>query len=386
VRVALMALTEEGGVPVRLGGRPVAWHQLQAALALGSERVVCLADAPGPALAALQRDAEGRGAKFHAVANHRALSGLVSAADTLFVFAPGVLPDREWLAQALGARAGVAVLPADGAVERGFERIDRDKAWGGVLAARGDAVEALAALPPDADPIAGLLRVALQRGARSVEIPERWLDDGRWALLGDRAAATRIEESWQARHVPAPALDRPGEALAHRLARVLLPRSADNPALAPGLAIGGTALAVAGGIAGYLGSTTAGLATLAIGALVALAGERLARFALTGAGEAAPRRFAEVRDALLDIALVAVAASPREFAEWTAPFAAAMLVAALRLAREETVQRAVRPFGDRLVILAALCVAAGAGGFVPAMAGLALLALALRLFWPRPRG
>ena len=52
MRVALMALTEEGGVPVRLGGRPVAWHQLQAALALGSERVVCLADAPGPALAA----------------------------------------------------------------------------------------------------------------------------------------------------------------------------------------------------------------------------------------------------------------------------------------------------------------------------------------------
>lgn len=381
-----MQLTDDGGAAVRLSGRPLAWHQLQAALALGCERIVCLAESPGPVLAGLQRAAEGRDAKFHAIAHCRALSGLVSAADTLFVFASGVLPDRAWLVQALGARAGIAVLPAAGAVERGFERIDRERAWGGVLATRGDAVEVLAALPPDSDPIAGLLRVALQRGGRCVEIPQTWLDDGRWALVSDDALARRVEESWQARHVPAPALARPGEALAHRLARALLPRVADQAKFAPALAVGGTALAVAGGGAGFAGYTLGGLAALTLGTLLALTGERLGRFARAGSGEAAPTRVVAVRDALFDLALIAVAASPEQFAGWTAPFVAAVLVAAIRLAREDEAPPAIRPFGDRALVFGLLAAAAAAGVFAPAAAGTGLLALAGRLFWPRRRG
>ncbi|MCT2558699.1 hypothetical protein N0B51_06875 [Tsuneonella sp. YG55] len=380
MRVALLATTQDGADPVRLGGRPVAWHQLQAALALGCERVVCLAETPGPELAALQRETEGRGAKFSAIAHSRTLSGLVSAADNLFVFAPGVLPDRDWLAQALGARAGIAVLPADGAVERGFERIDRERAWGGVLATRGDSVEALAFLPPDADPVAGLLRVALQRGGRCVEVPQHWLDEGRWALLGDGAAAQRMERNWQARHVPAPGVERPGETLAHGLARVLLTRAANRPALAPGLAIGGIALALAGGAAGYLGSTVGGLVALAIGAFVAETGGRMGRFARAGSGVAAKGRMAEVRDGALDLALIAVAASPQEFADWHAPFVALVLVAATRLLRECDGPRALRLLGDRILVIAGLAVAAVFGAFVPAMAATGLAALGGRLF------
>lgn len=383
MRVALMALTEDGAQPVRLGGRPVAWHQVQAALALGCERIVCLAEGPGPGLAAIQREAEARAARFSAISHPRALSGLINAADTLFVFAPGILADREWLAQALGARAGIASLPADGAVERGFERIDRERAWGGVLAIRGDAVEALSLLPPDADPIAGLLRVALQRGGRCVEVPEHWLDEGRWALLGDVAAAQRVEAGWQARHVPAPSLDRPGEALAHRLARLALARTADRPRVAPAIAAGGTALAAAGGVAGYLGMTVAGLATLALGTLASAVGDRLGRFMRAGAGESPGRRLGHVRDAVIDLALVAIAASPLEFAGWYAPFAALVLVAAMRLAQEDAAPRPVRVFGDRIVMMTLLFAAGIAGGFVPAMAALGLIALAARIFWPR---
>ncbi len=386
MRVALMALTDDGAQPVRLGGRPIAWHQLQAALGLGCERIVCHAEAPGQALAALQREAEARDARFSAIAHSRALSGLISAADTLFVFAPGILPDREWLAQALGARAGIAVLPAEAAVELGFERIDRDRAWGGVLATRGDSVEALSLLPPDADPIAGILRIALQRGGRCVEIPEQWLDDGRWALLGDSAAARRVERGWQARHVPAPGLDRPGEALAHGLARLILPRAAGRPSLAPGLVIGGTALAIAGAVAGYLGSTVGGLVALLLGALIGDTGERLQRFARAGAGERPGRRhLTEVRETILDLSLVAIAASPHEFAGWHAPFAALVLVAAMRLVREDGPPRVVRLLGDRTLVLAFLAAAAIPGGFVPAMAVTGLVALAARLFAARVR-
>ncbi|MFA9201086.1 MAG: hypothetical protein ACEQR8_07860 [Cypionkella sp.] len=381
-----MALAEAEGARVRLGGRPLAWHQLHALLALGCERVVCLAEAPGAVLAGLQREAEAAGAKFHAIAQSRALSGLVSAADTLFVIAPGVLPERDWLLGALGARAGVAVLPAERALEQGFERIDRERAWGGVLATRGDAVEALAALPADADPIAGLLRVALHRAARCVEVPSGWLDDGRWALVNDSTTAARLELAWQARHVPSPPLGRPGEALAHRIARMLSARAADRPALRPLALIGGLALALAGGIAGYLGHTTGGLAALAGGALAAEVGVRLEAFARAGTGPRPGGRVHLARDALLDLSLIAIAASPREFADWPVAYAAAVLVAALRLARQADEHPPLRPVGDRVLIFSLLTLAAGAGWFAPALALLGGTALALRLFWPQRRG
>lgn len=385
MRVALMAMTGEGGSPVRLGGRSVPWHQLQAALALGCERIVCIADAPGGELAALQRETEDRGAKFSAIASPRALSGLVSAADTLFAFAPGVFPDREWLTQALGARAGVAALPADTAVERGFERIDRDRAWAGVLSTRGDAVETLGALPPDADPIAGLLRVALQRGARCIDVPDRWLDDGRWALLADETAAKRIEAEWQSRHVPAPSLDRPGEAAAHHVARGLLGRLAGEARAPTAISATGTLLALGGGTAGYLGYTVAGMALLVLGAFALQVGDRLARLARAGSATetGSKGRWSTIRDAIVDISLVAIASSPLEFSGWTAPFAALTTIAAVRLAREDGVPRPVRPFGDRTLALGALLAAAAGGGFVPGMAAFTVAALAARIFWPR---
>jgi len=383
VRVALMAMADRGGQPVRLAGRSLSWHQLQTAIALGCERIVCLADAPGPALAALQREAERCGTKFHAIAHSRALLGLVSGADTLYVFAPEVLPDSDWAVQALGARAGIAVLPADGAVERGFERIDRERAWAGVLATRGDAVEALADLPADADPIAGLLRVALQRGGRSVEIPGQWLDEERWLLLADAASAQRAEERWQTRHVSSPPFERPGERLAHGLARKLLARSAEAPMLAPGLTVGGMALAAAGGATGYAGYLVGGLATLTLGSLVAKIGERLRLLAQAGSRAANSRGAQTIGDAILDVSLLAVGTSPQAYAGWMVPFVLAVLIAAIRMAREETAQRPLRPLGDRTLVLALLTLGAAAGAVIPLAAALGLTGLGARLFWPR---
>ena len=385
MRIALISMSGESAAAVRLAGRTLAWHQLLAALSLSCERIVCLADAPGPDLAALQREAERRGASFHAVAHHRTLSGLVSAADTLLVFAPGVLAEPEWLAQAFGARAGVAVLPAAGAVERGFERIDRDRAWAGVLATRGDAVEALVGLPPDADPIAGLLRVALQRGGTPIGVPDQWLDDGHWALVATQAAAERYQADWYGRNVPAPSLLLPAYALAHRAARAIFGRVRESGRLAAGLVAAGLALAIGAGAAGYLGQTTAAVAALTIAAMVSAIGMALGRFARAGTGDRTARWPDEVRRAAIDLALVATAASPREFEGWTAGFAALVLVVTIRLAEEPAAPKPLRPFGDRALILLALTGLAALGAFPLGMAALGLAGLCLRLFWPVAR-
>jgi hypothetical protein len=370
----------EGPGEVQLAGHPLAWHQLQTAVALACERIICLADAAGTALAAVQREAERRGATFHAVAHHRALSGLVRAADTLVVLAPGVLPDREWLAQTFGARAGVAVFPADKTIEQGFERIDRDWAWAGVLATRGDAVEALGMLAPDADPIAGLLRVALQRGSTTIEVPEKWLDDGRWSLVATPSAAEQYEAAWYARHVAPPSLDRPGEVLAYRVARSLIGRAGNPGRAAAGVVAGGAVAAVTAAVTGYLGHTGGALVTLLIASALLTIGAALARLSRAGTGELQRRWPAEARRALLDISLVAVAASPNVFEGWTTSFAALVLIAVIRLASEPGAPRALRPLSDRTLVFAALAVAASAGVFPQVTALLALAGLALRLF------
>lgn len=380
MRIALISMTAEGAADVRLAGHPLAWHQLQAAIALTCERIVCLADRPGPELAALQREAERRGATFHAVTHHRALSGLVRAADTLLVFAPGVLPDRDWLAQVFGARAGVSVLSAERAVEQGFERIDRDRAWAGVLATRGDAVEALGVLAPDADPIAGLLRIALQRGAAAIEVPEKWLGEGRWALVATPAAAAQYQSAWYERHAPVPSLDHPGEAAAHLAAKTLARRTENSSRVVTGFAAGGVVAAVAGAVAGYLGHTAAGIAAL-LGASGALAlGSALGRLSRAGTGERPHARLQQARDALLDLSLIVIAASPSVFEGWSTAFAAVVLVATIRLAGEPGVPRAFRPFADRTLVLAILACGALAGVFPLTLAFIAVIGLFLRLF------
>ena len=383
MRIALISMAGEGAGDVRLAGHPIAWHQLQAALALACERAVCLADAPGPALAALQHAAERAGLSFHAVTHHRALSGLVHAGDTLVAFAPGVLPDREWLAQVFGARAGVAVLPAEGAVEQGYERIDRDRAWAGVLATRGDAVEALGSLPPDADAIGGLLRVALQRGATAIAVPEKWLDDGRWALVASQASAERYQQGWYARHVPPPALVQPGRATAYRLARTLVDRTRNARQMALGLLSGGAVVAVASAIVGYLGHNAIALAGLTLSAMLSATGATVTRLASAGSGERTRAWPGEARRALLDLSLVAIAASPSAFEGWTAAFAALVLVAVMRLAEDSAAPMPLRPLADRSVVFAVLTAAAITAILPSAMAVLALVGLALQLFWRR---
>lgn len=381
MRVALISMADDGAASVRLGGRSLAFQQLAVALAAGCERVVCLADAPGSELAALQRAAEARGATFHAISHHRMLSGLVRAADAVLAFAPGMVPDAAWVTDKLAERSGVAILP-ESAVARGFERIDRDTAWAGVLAAPGDTVEALTQLPPDFDPLAGLLRIALQRGVRTIPVPSEWLDQRRWTLVPDQAAADTLEAGWYATRVPGPPLARPLAAGAHRLARRLMRRTADRPWLAPLTGIGGAVLVIAGGTAGLMGYTPGGLVAAALGTFGLATWRSLASFAQVGHGAKVRPLWAMLGNALADLALLAIAFGSDPAADWQAPFNAAVLACTVRLALEPAAPRPVRPWGDRALVLLSLAIAAALGVFAEAAAAIALMGLALRLLFP----
>ena len=102
MRVALLSMLDSAGEPgdghrafISFAGKTIARRQIELALSLGCERVVCLADNLGPGLITLQHEVEGAGAKFHVISKPRALCGLVYASDELIVLDDGVLPLAE---------------------------------------------------------------------------------------------------------------------------------------------------------------------------------------------------------------------------------------------------------------------------------------------------
>ncbi|MFN5778513.1 MAG: hypothetical protein ACK44O_03435, partial [Novosphingobium sp.] len=67
MRVALISMLETGTAPrgaLRVGGVSVAQEQLVLVLALGCERIFCLASRMSPDIAALQHEAERAGVRF----------------------------------------------------------------------------------------------------------------------------------------------------------------------------------------------------------------------------------------------------------------------------------------------------------------------------------
>ena len=168
---------------LRLGGATLAHHQLALALAAGCERIACLAKAFDPELAALQREAERAGARFHMISGGRALSGLVTASDELLVLGEGVIVSPVDALEMIAQAPAVLVLPAETAVQQGFERIDINHAGAGLMLLPGRLVERLNDLPPDADPASALLRIALQAGINQRMVPQSVINDGRWLLV-----------------------------------------------------------------------------------------------------------------------------------------------------------------------------------------------------------
>ena len=136
---------------LRVGGVSLARHQLGVVLALGCQRIICIATSLDPELVALQHVAEDGGASFHCISAPMALLGLVSAGDELIALGEGLLAWPDLAIGQLDTASVVLVQPIEVGLAAGFERLDINHAAAGAMRIPGRLVERLAELPADCD-------------------------------------------------------------------------------------------------------------------------------------------------------------------------------------------------------------------------------------------
>lgn len=365
-------------------GRTILSHQLDCAIDLGCESVACLVGGLGQDVIACQHRAEAVGVRFQAIEDLCRLSGLVKAGDDVFVIADGLLPSAEEAVGQLAERPAVLTFPIDPALRLGFERIDGERAWAGMLRTRGQAVERLSDLPPDADAASALLRIALQAGSRQTPLDPALLANGDWLQRADQATILAREKRWISEQVSPVSFAAPGLATAERiggrLARDIVGTRFERVPLFA--AVG------AGVLAGLLAVIGKPLVALSLGtimaALLPLAGvvQRLGRAPRNRA-----RRFGV--DATLragaDLLLVALVGlnMPVQGPDWLRLFIPTILFGLLRLGEHLTLHSETRGrpaswhalYADRIVLLALLLPAAFFGIAQFACAALSLLVL-----------
>jgi hypothetical protein len=293
---------------LRIAGASLAQHQLGLALSLECQRLICVARGPSSELIALQHGAEAAGLRFNIVTGPQQISGLVTATDELIVITEGLfLQDCETAALLEGSRSVVLALPDDGAVARGFERLDINNASAGLIKIAGSLVERLHELPPDCDVASALTRVALQAGAQMRQVPIDARAADNWMMVRSESDALAIENDWLRARL---SLSQP-LTLSDRLARIGV--------LSFGSALlhGGNASGMVGGgvvaalvlslCAAWLGSPVPALGLTAIGWVLVQATDLLRqteRQAYSVAAPAIPR--AELLGWLIDAVLIVI--------------------------------------------------------------------------------
>ena len=388
MRIALLSTLDRDPRPGRIrpafvpfAGARVIDRQLDLALSLGCEAVACMADGIGREVIQLQHRAERAGAKFMALREPAKLSGLVTATDEILVIASGVLPDAATTERLL-TKPAVIAFPADVAVPAGFERIDPEFAWSGVLLTRGNLVERLVEMEPDIDVPSVLMRLALQSGTRLVPAERKLVDENDWTIDATREGLAARELRWiEAQREPV-SFHAPGIAIAERagtrLARDIVGGRGENgPVVASGV------LALFSIAAGALSMPAIGLAFVTFAALFARIGRVVERVAKKG--QVAPKRspllkFLESSLDILFILLIYLASSQES--DLTRIFVPLVLMGLLRLGESHGSDVWRRTYADRILLGFLLTPATFLGFGAQAAAIIALLVLATRFFGP----
>ncbi len=262
---------------LRIGGMSLARQQLGLALALRCERIVCIAREMLPELIKLQHVAEKAGVQFHVISGPRALIGLVTVADEVFVLGDGLFASVNEATAALEKGQAVLVQPIEQGLASGFERIDLNHASAAAMRIPGRLVERLSELPTDCDAASALQRIALQAGVNQRNVDAIKGEGAFWTLVRSEDEAHALEPQWIRQRTHDEGMPSPGHGLA------LLGVRAFGPSLlhaGSGAGIVGVAALVLGlmGLgAGWFGLVPFGLGLCGLGWIVGEAAALLAR-------------------------------------------------------------------------------------------------------------
>ena len=365
---------------MRIGADSLVAHQVRQAVVIGCERIICLADMPRGALIEAQHIAEKAGATFQTARSANDLSRLVRADDRVVVLAEGLMPDTELLSSALAKGQFVAGFDANPAVQRGFERIDLTRAWGGALAVRGTVFERLQDLPDDIDILSALLRIALQADVRSLRLSEDELVSGNWKLVRSSAEAAEIRQARLNSLLSPSHWLWPVKAIGERIGLEFARRGASRTVVGGATIVG--LLALFG--APFVAATSyawAGFVLLIVGLVIVAGSDLLDRATASGGETKASSVFKDVRRILADFSLAGcVVAAGAIGLERELVFAAVVLVLGLNLSDAINARQPVPVIGDRGVVSAIMLAALATTAYLPIVQALGALFLLVGLF------
>ena len=271
MRVALLSLTDAvAGEPqglrgyLTIGGRSLARHQLGLALALGCTRIIVVTEGLTGEVIALQHATEAGGARFHVIASAHALLPLINADDELFVLADGLLAMPDAALAKLEEGPCVLALPVESGVAAGFERIDINHAFAGMIRMPGRLVAGLGDLPSEWNAHAALLRLAMQGRVPLRILPSALLTDGRWALVRSENEAHAIEPIWLRLHTASAHVRSPGEWIAGQMVHIAGPALLHAGTRPWVVALGGVVMLLLALGSGWFGWPTPGFVLLVL--------------------------------------------------------------------------------------------------------------------------
>lgn len=385
MRIGLIAIgdTVDAAETGTLAGRSLARHQLEFALAQGCEKIILHGHGASKAAIELRHAAETADAQFQVVRGVRDLPAAVRGDDQLLVLAHGLLPDSAAAFEQLKEGFGVLVLPAEAGWGAGFERLDLAAAWGGAMVIPGRLVAELDQLPDDAEPIAGLLRIARQAGVPERPLAENELAEGRWQIVRSAEAARTSEPAWLRRRLPRVSPFHPTAWLGHTLVRRFGSRWISKGGAKQALPAAALALLVGCVAAAWFGFAALAFAALVPAALAIEAGEAFALLARSPfRPETKHSRLFFVLRLTWDAALVATGTMAIDGSRAHRLFAPLITGGLLHLTSPPSKTRWRALAGDRGVLAVLLALSAGLGLIEGGFMLLALVLLSLRIAVP----